>query len=510
MSGKQITTSKRLISNSIFNIVGYIANSVILFFLVPFFIDKLGKPAYGVWALVGAVFYYSAMLQMGLASAVTRYIPTFLGKGDREGVRRVMSTSTAFFSVVGLVLVIVTLVVRANLTSWFEIPPHLADDAKTVILVVGLSWAVVISLHSSISALLGVQRFDIVRLLAFGVTVARAVILVVLLSRGYGLVTMGLVFGGTLLVRRALEMMFATRLLGRGLISIKAINLSLFRDMFAYGINTMLYGLGNMILTRASLIIIGIFMTAEDVADYYVVGVVLLAMLTGLVQSFTLATHPAVADLDTHDQQAKVREVASLTQKYSLIMLIPGISFLIIMGRDVLQVWLGPGFEQLSIILTILAVGQFLRLAQHSNFSVLAGKGEHKIFGQLALVMSVSVIVLSVISVKILNMGLIGIALSNMVPMVIISGLILPIHCLGRLNISIRDNIRQVWWPALLGCTCTVILIGVWEYLYPPSSWLQIGMVIVAATVLTAVNVWFLSLTSMEKSRLLRVFNRTR
>jgi len=99
MSEQPITTSKRLIHNTVFNVVTLISNAVIGFFLVRFFIGQLGTARYGVWLLFGgAAFRYGGMLSMGLNSSVNRYIPVYLAKDNNEGIQRVVNTTLFFYS----------------------------------------------------------------------------------------------------------------------------------------------------------------------------------------------------------------------------------------------------------------------------------------------------------------------------------------------------------------------------------------------------------------------------
>ena len=218
-----------------------------------------------------------------------------------------------------------------------------------------------------------------------------------------------------------------------------------------------------------------------------------------------------MSDLDTRNDAATVKEIAFLTQKYSLLLIIPGGCFLIAMGREFLNVWVSDQFtdpsviDQMAVILTILTVGHCLRLAQHSNFLVLVGRGQHKMFGILTAFMALFCVLASIVSVKIFNLGLLGIAWSIFLPMVLTSVLILPIYFNRKMHISTLDNIQNVWQPAVLGSLPAVAMICIWKYLAPPNSWLEIVSVVVAAIVLTITGGWFLSLKEVEKKRFIRI-----
>ncbi|MHC4159105.1 MAG: lipopolysaccharide biosynthesis protein [Planctomycetota bacterium] len=506
MNNKAVTTSKRLIHNTIFNISAYVASAAIALFMVPFLIRCLGKEIYGIWILIGSVFAYAMMLQMGLSSAINRYVPVFLAKSNTEGVRQTVSTATFFFSAIGLVLIVFAMVLYKNVNTWFSnsIPADLVSTTRMLVLIVGLCFACIMPLQPYASVVTGLQRYDIYSLTRIIPIAVRTLVLVVLLSMGFGVLTVGLMYGLCETSTRISLLIYSKILLKEKMLSIKAVNFRLLREMIAYGVNTFLYLMGAAIIYKASDIIIGVFLTAEDITRFSVSTAALL-MLSMLLQTFSAAIKPAVSDLDARDDETRIREIAFLTQKYSLILLIPACSFLIIMGRDILTVWVGKEFGGLHLILTILTIGHFLRLAQHSNFLVLVGKGEHRIFGLLTILMGLLCVGLAIISVVVFKKGLLGIAISNLIPMSLISGLALPIYFNWKMKIATRDSIIYIWWPALLGCLPTIALIGIWKYLVSPDSWLEIFAIVIAAMAVTFTCSWFLSLEPSERKRFIGV-----
>lgn len=280
--------------------------------------------------------------------------------------------------------------------------------------------------------------------------------------------------------------------------------------MLAYGINTFLYAMGAIIIYKAADIVIGIFLGTAEVSQFAIAtaGVLLLSQF---LQAFSRTVKPAVSDLDARDEHRRVREIAFLTQKYCLLLIIPAGCFLVLMGREFLWVWVGEKFQdpavidRMGVILAILTVGHCLRLAQHSNFLVLVGRGEHKVFGILTALTAMLCVSASIVSVKVFNLGLLGIAWSNFVPMAITSGIFLPIYFNRRMRISASESIRRVWWPALLGALPAVAMISAWKYLSPPDSWLEIAGVVIAAMILTLASCWFLSLEEIERKRFVHV-----
>lgn len=506
MNSKPITTSKRLIHNTFFNVLRLVSNAAIGFFLIRFFLGQLGETRYGVWVLIGSIFCYRDLMSMGLNSAINRYIPVYLAKNDNEGIGRVISTSLFFLSVLAIVLVAVTLVIYYNINSWFAIKPELVVAAGVLVLVVGFCAACAMPLQLSSAVLSGLQRYDIISIAVLVPVLLRTVLIVLLLLRGYGLITMGLAFGISELVIRVLQFAFARKLLPQVSLSLASMNFGFLREMLAYGINTFLYAMGAIIIYKASHLVIGIFLGTAEITQFAIAtaGVLLLSQF---LQAFTAAIKPAVSDLDARDEHSRVLEISFLTQKYSLLLIIPAGCFLLVMGREFLWVWVGEKFQDpavidtMATILAILTVGHCLRLAQHSNFLVLVGRGEHQVFGILTALTALLCVSASVVSVKVFNLGLLGIAWSNFLPMALISTVVLPIYFNWKMRISAMESIRRVWWPALLGTLPAVAMISIWKYLARPDSWLQIGGVVIAVAALTLVSSWSFSLSKLERKR---------
>ncbi|MHC4116776.1 MAG: lipopolysaccharide biosynthesis protein [Planctomycetota bacterium] len=511
MSEQPVTTSKRLVLNTLFNVAALLSNAVVSFFMIRFLLGQLGEVRYGVWVLIGgSIFRYAPLLSVGLNSSINRYIPIYLARGDSDGIQRVINTSLFVFTFLAVVLVIASLVIYHNIDSWFVIEPELVKTAGILVLVVGFCIAFSMPLQPSTAVLSGLQRYDLINVVVLAALLVRTLLVVALLLRGYGLLTAGTVMGLSEIVVRLVHSAFVARLLPAASLSAAKIDLRLLWKMVPYGINTFLYAMGAVIILNASTLIIGIFIGTAEISQFAAAsaGVMLLSLLLG---AFTAAIKPAVSDLDARDEQATVKEIAFLTQKYCLLLIIPSVAFLVLMGREFLWIWVGDKFKDPSVIdvmasiLAILAVGHCMRLTQHSNFLVLVGRGQHRIFGVITVSMAILCVSASVVSVGLLDWGLIGIAWSNFLPQLLISGIILPIYFNWKMHISALESVRNVWWPAVLGSLPVVAMIGAWKYLAPPDSWPEIVGVVITAMGLTLVGGWFISLKEVERKRFKRI-----
>jgi O-antigen/teichoic acid export membrane protein len=506
MSQQYITTSKRLIHNTIFNVIALVSSAAVGFYLIPFCLLHLGDSRYGLWVLVGSIFQYRRLLDMGMNSSINRYIPVGLAKGDKDKIQRILSTSFFFFTALAIVLALVSLVIYKHIGTWFAISSDMVGVAGVLVLVVGASFAVAMPLQLSSALLSGLQRYDLLNLAELVMLVLRTALVVILLQQGYGLLTLGLLYGISEILVRIVQLVWAKQLLPEASITVKNIDFKLLREMLAYGINTFLYTSAALIIFKASDVVIAVFIGTAEVSKF-AVAIAGVFLLSQLLRAFTAAIKPAVSDLDARDEHARVREISFLMQKYTLLLIIPSSCFFIFMGKEFLQVWVGEKFTEphvlhsLSVILAILTVGHALRLTQHSNFVVLVGKGEHRLFGVFTAVMALLCVCASVVSIKVFNLGLVGVAWSNCLPMALMSTIILPIYFNRKMCVSMRESMLKTWWPALLGCTPAVIMINIWKYLSPPDSWSEILAVVVATILVTFTASCFLSFTEPERKR---------
>src|SRR6266853_2852940 len=75
--------------------------------MMPFIVHSLGDRMYGIWALVATLVGYYGLLDLGLSSAVSRYLAAALGAGNQEQCNRVFNTSLRIFAALGVVVLVV-------------------------------------------------------------------------------------------------------------------------------------------------------------------------------------------------------------------------------------------------------------------------------------------------------------------------------------------------------------------------------------------------------------------
>ena len=142
--------------------------------VTPILLDSIGTEAFGIWAFIGGITIYLAVLDIGLGPSVVRFTAEAHGRRDPEEINRVASVALVLYAAIG----VLTLVAGAVL-SWFvpvliETPDDLVWDARVSTFLVTLSLAVRFPLGLFYNLLGGRHRFDLQNLGNFVATVLYA------------------------------------------------------------------------------------------------------------------------------------------------------------------------------------------------------------------------------------------------------------------------------------------------------------------------------------------------
>src|SRR5690242_20874678 len=103
-------------------------NIVVGIFLSPFIMHRLGDAAFGIWVLIFSITGYYGIFDLGIRSAIIRFVSKFSATGDIEDLARVINTNLFLYVCTGIASMLVTVVLALHLSSIFRIPPEFHSD----------------------------------------------------------------------------------------------------------------------------------------------------------------------------------------------------------------------------------------------------------------------------------------------------------------------------------------------------------------------------------------------
>src|ERR1041385_897685 len=165
-----------------------LATTVIVgFFLWPVIVHRLGDDAAGIWVLIFSITGYYGLFDLGIRSSVIRYIARAKATNDLEGASKVISTSLFTYTCIGAIAFLITLIASLFIDQFQSIRPEFHGTARSLLLMVGAAVSLGFPLGISGGVLEGLQRFDAQRLPTIAATILRAVLIIIALKHGQGL-----------------------------------------------------------------------------------------------------------------------------------------------------------------------------------------------------------------------------------------------------------------------------------------------------------------------------------
>lgn len=433
-------------------------NVLVGIFLAPFILHHLGDAAFGLWVLIFSVTGYYGLFDLGIRSSVIRYVSKFKAVQDTEALARLINTSLFTYSGLGLLSFLVTLLAVAHVNQLFHIPPDLHTSARWLLFTVGTAVSLGFPLGLSGGILEGLQCFYILNSTNIAAALLRAALIVLALDHGRGLLTIAVITVSLPLIASILRTVIALHLLsipfGR-----RYIGLGTLREIANYSGVTFIVILSAQLRFQTDEIVIGTMLSAAAIT-YFNIGARIVdyagQMVINLAQIFVpmSSESEAVGDLD------RVRKILIAGNRVCALIMFPMCVTLIILGKSVIEVWMGHKYIALSYpVLLLLLIPSTLFFSQAASGRILFGTGRHHTWAKVALAEGISNLILSVLLVR--PYGIAGDALGTAIPLTCSSLFFLPAHLCHQLGIRVRTFLREAYvLPLLLCVPLAVVLVG--------------------------------------------------
>ena len=136
---KNQVAPQRVLRNVISNYAGKLISLLVGFLLTPFILNELGASTYGLWALVGSVVAYIALLDFGITGAVIKYVAEHRARGENEQAQRLTATALWLYSGLGLLAVLISTGIAMLFPAIFNVPPDQQATATWLVVVMGVA-----------------------------------------------------------------------------------------------------------------------------------------------------------------------------------------------------------------------------------------------------------------------------------------------------------------------------------------------------------------------------------
>ena len=149
----------------------YAASIVSGLVVTPITLHALGDQEFGLWAFIGSITLYLALLDFGLGPSIVRFTAEARGRRAPEETNRLASVALALYAVIGVLTLVAGAALAWLVPTLIDTPQHLVFETRLATFLVTLSLAARFPLGLVYNLLGGHQRFDVQNLGNFVATV---------------------------------------------------------------------------------------------------------------------------------------------------------------------------------------------------------------------------------------------------------------------------------------------------------------------------------------------------
>jgi len=446
-------------------------NVVVGVLLSPFILHHLGDAAFGIWVLIFSITGYYGLFDLGIRSSIVRFVSKYAAVQDSENLARVINTSFGIYSVIGAIAMLVTILGSMYVDSVFRIPTEFFGVARWLLLIVGASVAIGFPLGVFGGILEGLQRFDVLNWTALGATLMRAAFIVVALKHGHGLLMVAIITTGMPLISTLIRAWIAMRQV-RVPIGLRYIDKTTARAMANYS------GLSFMIIISARLrfqtdeIVLGTMMSAAAITQFSI-GARIVDYANDVVHGLAQIFVPLSSQSEAKGDMARLRKMLVVGNRACAFVILPITAVLILLGKALIEVWVGPRYVTQSYpVLVVLVLPFTLLLGQAASGRILIGTGKHRTFGIITLIEGFANVVLSVLLVR--PLGVLGDAIGTAIPLTCTMLVFMPRHICRVLGVPVWTYLKHAYTLPIVVCTPMVISLFLMRRWFVPHRFLPL------------------------------------
>lgn len=414
-------------------------------FMLPFNVAHLGQSAYGLWVLAASVTVYFSMLDLGYGAAQEKFAAHYRAKGDAEALNQIASTMFYVFTMVGLAAYLLAILLALNLESFFRLTPPQAATGRSVLLLISAYVALGFPFSVFGGIVNGFQRTYLNGIVAFTTAIVAAVVNVVVLTAGYGLLELVAATTTVRILSYFAYALNAYRVFPALRIRLRSFRWVRLREVTGFSVFILLIDLANKLNYSTDTIVIGIFLSAATVA-IWAVAQRLIEIVQRITNQLNAVLFPVVVDSSTVQDPERLQKILLQGTRLSLAMVVPLATGLALLARPVVITWVGADFAGSVPIIHVLSIAVAIRVGNATSTTILKGSGKHRLLATANIVMAVSNLLLSLLLVQ--WYGLVGVAVGTLIPLMAISLLVVfPAAC-RRVQLRRSEVLRKAVWPA--------------------------------------------------------------
>jgi O-antigen/teichoic acid export membrane protein len=466
-----MTSASILLKNITSNYVGIAIQIVIAFLLSPFLVHTLGDEGYGIWTIVAALTGYMSLLDLGLSSAITRFIAEHNRRGEADAMSSMLSTAFFFFIALGGLLILCSPLISIGVTSLVQTEGELNEVFQALVIVVCFDVAIFVTDGAFRGTFAGLQRYDILNLAQILAGLYKAAMFYLLLSEGYGLLAMASIALSANIVLMCVYFVLLRMLHPEIVLHPRHVRCGSASKLYQFSRFIFISMLANQVIYYTDAFIIGYFMSAAAVT-WYTIPWSLAEYTKNLCLAISRTFSPAFSERLVDGMSGLQSLYASGTRLMLIVSNLLCVGGLVL-GDEFIAIWMGERYRELCTpVLVVLFVSLLFQMPQLISGALLQGVSRHQWLARVEMLVSVLNLILGVILVQ--HLGIVGVALGVAIPQILLNLVFVPWYTQRVLGCSLRHYFVSLYLTSFLPALALGGTLYTWSSLYPPDGYLSL------------------------------------
>jgi len=439
---------RHIARNVLYNWFGTIATMAVGLFLSPFIIHRLGNVAYGVWVLAIGVMAYLGLLDLGMQSAVLRFVSKGHTQNDHQGASEAISAALWVRLQISALILVLSAGLAAVFPLIFKVPAELAGDARKAILLTGVKMAITMSIGVVAGVLSALNRYDLQNYLSMVQTAVRVIGVVAVLRTGHGIVAIAVCELIAVLIYNALLVWVAHRLYPQLQILLNKPKRETLKRIWTYSSYAFLTTVAIQLIYQTDYIVVGKFVSVAAVT-YYAIGYSLCSYTSQAINSMGATFVPAASTYEAAGDTNSLLMLYKNGTRATLAVSLPILITLMVRGRSFIGLWMGPQYSHSSGTVLIILCSTFLFVFANRTAQAIAfGVEKHKMGAIWAIGEGVVNLSLSIVLAR--RYGIYGVAIGTAIPSLLVNVVLWPGYISKLVGLSYSEVVWKVWAPVYL------------------------------------------------------------
>ncbi|GGA76547.1 polysaccharide biosynthesis protein [Edaphobacter acidisoli] len=435
--------TKRFAINVLMNWAAMAVGMVVPFFLTPFVLHRLGDVEYGIWILAVSTVSYLAILDMGMRSAVIRFVSKAEAQQKLEDATAAVGAALWVRVLISLGVAVLSVLLALAFPHLFKIPADLRHAGQVTVLMCALGVAVTLVSGVFGAVLAATHRFDLLSAISGVQTLFRAGGVVLILETGHGLIALAYWEVTVVSLGALATVVVAWKLFPPCRVKFAKPDMGILKMIWSYSFTTFIFIIAVQIIINSDNLVVGAFLSVGMVA-FYSIGGSLMNYSGQVVSAVSTTFTPMASNLEA---VGKLEELQRLLLRGTQAMLGIGLPIslaLVLRGKTFIGLWMGPKYQEISgTVLQILIISQFFSIADGTAGSVMMAIDKHKPVAKWAVIEAVLNFGLSIVLVK--TIGIYGVAWGTTIAMAFVHLTFYPRYVRKVLDIPIRKFLWEGW-----------------------------------------------------------------